>query len=366
MSVTHNIKSKATELGFDFVGIAAAGPLSHTDAFTDWLSKGYHGEMEWLGRDPQRRINPENVLPGARSVVVVGWSYFIENPPLEIWNDPARGRIARYAWGPDYHDVITPKVAELADFIRNEAGRETGARYYVDTGPVLEREWAARAGVGFIGKNSLLINPSHGSMVFLSEILTTAELEPSGAAVEGGAQLPFRDELGQEKIGSCGSCRRCLDVCPTHAFPAPYILNGQKCISYLTIELKGSIPKDLRPKMGNWIYGCDECQSICPWVHRYSKPNERPFLDFDPDWAVPNLLELMVLDDEGFRERFKKTPIKRTKRRGLLRNVAVALGNWGSNEALPVLEKALSDSEPLIVEHAHWALAAIRSPKLKM
>ena len=225
---------------------------------------------------------------------------------------------------------------------------------------MLERAWAARAGVGFIGKNSLLINPAYGSLVFLGEILTTAELEPSLSADDKGASLRFEDSFGNEKTATCGACQRCLTVCPTHAFPAPYVLDSQRCISYLTIELKGSIPVDLRPKMGNWIYGCDACQSICPWVHRYSKPNERPFLEYDVELVAPRLLELMQLDDEAFRKRFRKTPMKRTKRRGLLRNAAVALGNWGSVEAQAVLERAVKEEESLIAEHAAWALAQIQ------
>jgi epoxyqueuosine reductase len=311
--------------------------------------------MAWLAKDPERRSDTRQVVEGALSVVTVGVSYYAEEPPDEVWDDPSRGRIARYAWGPDYHDVMTPMVQDLSSFIRREAGDGTNARYYVDTGPVLERSVAADAGLGFIGKNSLLIHPSYGSYVLLGEIITNVELTHDEPARSEGAMLPLPD--GRE--GTCGSCRRCLDVCPTHAFPAPYILDSRLCISYLTIELKGPIPEALRPLMKNWVFGCDECQTVCPWVKRYAKRREDSFLRFEPDECAPSLLALMDLDDARFRDRFRRTPVQRTKRRGLLRNAAVALGNWGDAAAKPVLERALRDSEPLVKEHVQWALDRI-------
>ncbi len=361
MSLTERLKEKAYDLGFDLIGVAPAGRASHAGAFRDWLAQGYAAEMGWLGRDPERREDVRYVLPGARSVIAVGLSYFVLDPPAELWNDPARGRIARYAWGQDYHDVMLPRLVELAAFIEREAGQETQQRVYVDTGPVLERDFAAQAGLGFIGKNSLLIHPGLGSYLFLGEILTNLELEYDEGAADGGANCRF-DPPGQaKKSGTCGRCTRCLDICPTHALPAPYILDSRRCISYLTIELKTAIPEELRPLLGNWIFGCDACQSICPWVRRYSRPGGgADFLRYDPDWVAPKLVDLMSLDEPAFRARFKDSPLLRPRRRGLLRNVAVALGNWGHPEALPVLEQALQDPEPLIREHAGWAIGRIK------
>lgn len=339
------IRDHALQLGFDVVGFAPAQRAPRSTDYFNWLEQGRHGEMGWLARDPERRADPQRVVPGARSMVIVGLSYFVADPPDELWNDPLRGRIARYAWGRDYHDVVLPMLVELSRFIEKDAGHAMLSRAYVDTGPVLEREHAARAGLGFIGKNSLLIHPKMGSYLFLGEILTDLDVEP--------------DASTPEPAGTCGSCRRCQDICPTHAFPAPYILDSRLCISYLTIELKTAIPADLRPLMKNWIYGCDECQSICPWVKQYAQPGAKRFLAFDPDRFAPRLVDLMQLDESGFRERYGDTPIVRTKRRGLLRNAAVALGNAGDASALPALEKALADAEPLVREHARWAMEQI-------
>ncbi|HXV42429.1 MAG TPA: QueG-associated DUF1730 domain-containing protein [Anaerolineae bacterium] len=371
MSLTQRIKEKAYSLGFDLIGIAPAGRAPHAEAYHRWLAQGYAAEMSWLAREPHRREDPRQVWPGAQSVVVVGLSYFVLDPPAELWHDPSRGRIARYAWGLDYHEAMLPRLRELGDFVEKEVGLTINRRPYVDTGPVLERDFAAQAGLGFIGKNTLLINPKIGSYLFLGEILVDVELEYDEPAPDGGAScriipsdltgLEDLSGLGTAKrLGTCGNCTRCLNICPTHAFPAPYILNSQRCISYLTIELKGAIPLELRPLMGNWIFGCDECQEICPWVRRYSQPSRQNFLRYDPDWVAPKLVNLMGLDDAAFRARFKGTPILRAKRRGLLRNVAVALGNWGSSEALPVLERALDDPEPLVREHAAWAIERIK------
>lgn len=365
MTLTARIKEKAYNLGFDLIGVAPAAEAPHAGAYRRWLAKGYQAGMGWLGRDPARRSDPRRVVAGAQSVVVVGLSYFVLDPPAEIWNDPSRGRIARYAWGLDYHDVMLPRLRELGDFIDREAGSPRTQRSYVDTGPVLEREFAAQAGLGFIGKNTLLINPRIGSYLFLGEILVDLELEYDDPAPDGGASCRIGPKGESKRVGTCGNCTRCLEICPTHAFPAPYILDSNLCISYLTIELKGSIPLEVRPLLGNWIYGCDACQEVCPWVRRYSRPTRETFLRYDPDQVAPRLIDLMALDEAAFRARFKGSPIKRTKRRGLLRNVAVALGNWGHPAALPILEQALDDPEPLIREHAAWAMAQIRGDESK-
>jgi epoxyqueuosine reductase len=361
MTLSQRLKQKAYDLGFDLIGIAPADRAPHAEAYRRWLNQGHQAEMAWLAREPERREDPRQVLPGAQSVVVVGLSYFILDPPAEAWNDPSRGRIARYAWGLDYHDMMLPRLRELGEFVEREAGQGINRRPYVDTGPILERDFAAQAGLGFIGKNTLLINPKIGSYLFLGEILVNVELEYDEPAPDGGAscQIDLSGPGASKRLGTCGNCTRCLQICPTYAFPAPYILDSNRCISYLTIELKGSIPPELRPLTGNWIFGCDVCQEICPWVRRYSRPTRESFLSCDPDRVAPKLVGLMGLDETGFQARFKGTPILRTKRRGLLRNVAVALGNWGSSEALPVLEQALDDPEPLIREHAAWAIERI-------
>ncbi|MBE7549834.1 MAG: tRNA epoxyqueuosine(34) reductase QueG [Anaerolineales bacterium] len=359
MSFSQRIKEKAFNLGFDLIGLAPADRAPHVEAYHRWLGQGYNAQMTWLSREPERRVDPHQVLPGVQSVVVVGLSYFVLNPPLELWNDPARGRIARYAWGLDYHEVMLPRLRELGDFVEKEASKKVNRRAYVDTGPVLERDFAAQAGLGFIGKNTLLINPNIGSYLFLGEILMDVELDYDEPALDGGASCRLSPVGESKRLGTCGNCTRCLSICPTYAFPAPYILDSNRCISYLTIELKGSVPLELRPLMGNWVFGCDACQEICPWVRRYSRPTRESFLSYDPERVAPRLVDLMGLDDAAFRTRFKGTPLLRSKRRGLLRNVAVALGNWGSPEALPVLEQALQDPEPLVREHARWAIERI-------
>ena len=335
MSLTALIKEKAHDLGFDLIGVAPAERAPHAEAFHRWLTRGYQAGMSWLARNPGRRADPRLVLADAQSVIVVGLSYFALNPPDDLWRDPSRGRIARYAWGADYHELMLPRLRELADFVERETGQAINRRAYTDTGPVLERDFAARAGLGFIGKNTMLIRPGLGSYLFLGEILVDITLEHDS---ESG-QIFTPTPLPQPR-GTCGACTRCLDICPTHAFPAPYILNSNRCISYLTIELKEAIPPELRPLLGNWIFGCDACQEICPWVRRYAQPPRSPLFHYDSERVAPKLVDLISLDEAGFRARFAGTPVSRAKRRGLLRNVAVALGNWGQPEALPALRQA--------------------------
>ncbi len=355
-SLSDTIRGKAIALGFDLVGFAPAGPAPHADSLSEWLAAGYHADMLWLARNRDRRSDPRLVVPDARSAVLVGLSYYVEDPPASIWDDPLRGRVARYAWGPDYHEELLPRLLELKAFIEREGTGTTAGtgtprcRAYVDTGPLMERSWAAKAGLGFIGKNTLLISPKLGSYLYLGGIVTDLELEYDESAEEYDASLG---------TGTCGECKRCLGTCPSHAFPAPYILDSNRCISYLTIELKTSIPAKMRPLMGPWIFGCDACQEVCPWVRQYARPSDNRFLVFDAERFAPDLMELMTLDEDGFRQRYKGTPIKRAKRRGLLRNAAVALGNSGKKEALPVLRQAAEDHEPLVREHAEWAIGVI-------
>ncbi len=379
MSLTEVVKEKAYELDFDLIGIAPARRAPHADAYASWVDSGYAATMGYMARDVVRRQDPRRVLPGARSVVVAGLSYFVADPPADLWNDPSRGRIARYAWGADYHEVMVPRLRQLAEFITRQTRREVQSRLYVDTGPVLERDFAAQAGLGFIGKNTCLINPAMGSYLFLGEILVNLELDYDEPATDSGAQIGFEARQGRainrgggsgfgvsspctRRVATCGACTRCLETCPTRAFSAPYILDSNRCISFLTIELKGSIPLELRPMIGNWIFGCDACQSTCPWPRRFSRPSRLDFLNYDPEQIAPKLLDLISLNDDEFRTRFRQTPLWRVKRRGLLRNVAVALGNWGNPQAVPALRRALDDPEPLIREHAAWALAQISNP----
>ncbi|HWB61726.1 MAG TPA: tRNA epoxyqueuosine(34) reductase QueG [Chthoniobacteraceae bacterium] len=322
----------AKKLGFDICRVAKCGAPPHAGEFEAWLGQGRAGEMAWMERNKERRVNPQLVLPGAKSIIVLGMNYF-QGP-----NDAAP-RIARYAWGDDYHGIIEEKLDALDEFLRGHGGLQ---KCYVDTGPVLERDFAAVAGAGWHGKSTMLINRNLGTWFFLAEILTTLDLE---------ADAPERDH--------CGSCTRCIDACPTAAITAPYQLDARRCISYLTIELKGSIPGELRPLIGDRIYGCDDCLAACPWNRFARQAGETAFAMRDAV-AQMRLRDFLELTDEQFRTLFRKSPIKRIKRRGFLRNVCVALGNVGTPEDLPALEKAALDLEPLICEHARWAVERIR------
>ena len=338
-------------MGFDLAGIAPVGPMSAIKEYQAWLKKGYQGEMTYLARPEAvaRRDDLRRTLPGVRAVVAVGANYHTRPLLPQLGDDPSRGIIASYAWGKDYHDVLTPRLHQLGAFIEAETGH--AYRAYVDTAPLLEREIAARAGLGFAGKNTNLIHPRLGSWIFLGELLLTIELPPRRGE---SAIRPY-----------CGHCTRCLDSCPTAALVAPHTLDARRCISYLTIELKGPIPRELRPLMGNRIFGCDICQEVCPWNQRFARPTAEPAFQPRSDNIAPHLLELIALDEQGFRRRFQDSPVKRSKRRGLLRNVAVALGNWGDPAAVPALTRALNDAEPLIRGHAAWALGRIAAGKAR-
>jgi len=334
------LRQRALELGFDDCRFTTAAPPASAEQFQRWLAQKQHGEMAWLERNAEKRVEPQLVLPGAKSVIVLATSYSSHRPPP---TSRLTGVVARYARFKDYHDVLAERLKMLTGFIDVVADRKVTSLWYVDTGPVLERDLAQRAGLGFVGKHTNLISRKWGNWIFLAEILTTLELEPD---------TPEKNH--------CGSCTRCMAACPTNAITAPFQLDARKCISYLTIELKGSIPVELRPAIGNRIYGCDDCLAACPWNRfaregRLMKPHARD------DLAAPDLVELLQLDEAGFKSRFAGTPMLRTKRRGVLRNVCVALGNIGDSAALPALEKAAQDKEPLIAEHARWAIEAIES-----
>lgn len=345
-SLAEKVKEKARELGFSVAGIVGAQPGRTLDAYRRWIAQEYHGQMGYMARPDRvaRRQDLNVILPGVRSIVCVGLDYATLAPPREITDDPGRGRISNYAWGADYHDVMAPRLEELAKWLAAETGAEVRSRAYVDTGAILEREHAAAAGLGFVGKNTMLIMPQRGSWFFLGELLTTLPLvpDPLPAAMPG-----------------CGSCRRCLDACPTNAFPQPYVLDARRCISYLTIELKGWIPRELRPLMGNWVYGCDVCQLVCPFNRFARRTTEPSFYPASWDAVMPPLPALLALDGATFDARFAGSPIKRIRRERLVRNACVAAGNWGSPAALPALLPLLADHSALVRGHAAWAVGQI-------
>ncbi|HVA81450.1 MAG TPA: tRNA epoxyqueuosine(34) reductase QueG [Candidatus Binataceae bacterium] len=322
--------------GFVLIGFAPLRRLDNrAEFFNRWLAEGRQGEMGWLARDPERRFDPRRIDPRLRSVVSLGYPYAAPAIPDIDWRAAMRGRIAAYALGPDYHDTVLARARAVAARLKSERP-DAVTRAYVDTGAVFEREWAAEARIGWFGRNTNLLNRHHGSYFFLAEIFTDAEFEPSGE--------PYREH--------CGTCRQCLDLCPTGALAEGYVIEPRVCISYLTIEHRGPIPAALRAKLGNWIFGCDVCQEVCPWnVSAAGAPD---------DALMPFLPELMALDDDGFRRRFGRSAVARTRRRGLLRNAAVVLGNSGNPDAVVVLARSLGDEiESLVRSHAAWALGRL-------
>jgi epoxyqueuosine reductase len=342
---TDALKSRAFEMGFSLVGITRATPSPHFDASLRWIEAGMHGKMGYLAR-PDREVRRRDlnvILPGVRSMILVGMYYRV-NMPDDLLNDPSRGRIASYAWNLDYHDVVTPMLEDLAAWMRAEYRIDLAHKVYVDTGAILERSHAQQAGMGFVGKNTMLIHPRRGSYFFLGEILTDVEFDTY--------DTPHRETM-------CGSCKRCLTACPTDAFPQPYVLNARRCISYHTIENKGYIDHDLRRDFGNWIYGCDVCQDVCPW-QRFTQTTDHPaYHPADFEAAAPPLIVLLALTDSSFKERYRHSPIYRIKRARLVRNACIAAGNWGSPEALPHLLRLMQDESPLVRAHAAWAYAQI-------
>ncbi len=325
------LKSRARELGFDPVGITRLGAAGTFEAFDRWLERGYAGEMTYLSRGAVRRRDTTLPLAGARSAIVVA---------LDYGGKQAAGPIARYARGADYHDVMMARLDELRRHVEHECGHAVTAKPYVDTGPILERDLAQRAGLGWIGKNTNLINPGRGSFFFLGTLLLDLELEPD---------LPFEADR-------CGTCTRCLEACPTDAFVEPRVLDATKCISYLTIEHRTEIAPALRPLMGELIYGCDICQDVCPWNHRFASETPDAALAPRAENVDPEPRDLLALTEAQYRERFQGTAITRAKRRGLARNAAIALGNRRKPGDGAALTAALEDPDPLVRSHAAWAL----------
>ena len=353
------IRQRARELGFDDCRFTTAAAPASADKFQDWLAEKRHGEMAWLERTASKRIDPQKVLPGARSMIVLAANYgtrverresrardFTQRDdahPSTLDPRLSTALIARYARFDDYHELLGGRLKQLTQFVNQLGGAETHSLWYVDTGPLLERDFAQRAGIGFIGKHTNVISRRFGNWILLAEIVTTLELEPDA---------PEKNH--------CGNCTRCIEACPTRAITAPFQLDARLCISYLTIELKGPIPVALRPAIGNRIFGCDDCLAVCPW-NRFAREGQLMKEHARPDLDAPDLMELLQLDEAGFKSRFAGTPILRTKRRGWLRNVCVALGNVGDQSALPALSQAAKDSEPLIAEHARWAMERIQA-----
>ena len=342
LTLTQQIQARANKLGFELVGITPAAQSETIARYRQWIENGYAGKMDYLEKHLPLKVDVRQLLTEAKSVISLAMNYYTLDPPKALAEDPARGQISRYAWGDDYHDVIRQRLSELVDFIKKIAETELKTRVCVDTAPVIEREYAQKAGIGWIGKNTNLIHWRSGSWYFLAEVLINIDLESDTA--------PLR--------GSCGTCTRCIEACPTDAIIEPNLLDSRLCISYLTIELKESIPKALRPKIGNLIFGCDICQEVCPWNSKAVPTDEPAFQPRDGN-LMPKLLSLIGMTQQEFSRRFKGSPIKRTKRRGFLRNVLVAIGNWGEPRAIPALKGALTDDEPLVRSHAAWALGKI-------
>jgi epoxyqueuosine reductase len=358
------LKRQAHALGFELAGIAPATPADGFERLRDWLARGFAGEMGYLHRHAEARRAPSSILPAVRSVVMLGMNYAAGPPsppqppspregeggaglppPLPPWErgpggegGPPLGKVARYARGPDYHDVLRERLQRLLAWLQAERPGCRG-RGVVDTAPLLERDYARRAGLGWVGKNTMLIDKRRGSYLFLAALLTDVELRPDAP----------------HEASHCGTCTACLEACPTGAFAGPGMLDARRCISYLTIELRGPVPEGLRAGLGDWLFGCDVCQEVCPW-NRKAPAAAFPARD---DLEALDPAELLGLSEEEFRHRFRGTPLMRPRRAGLLRNAALVLGNVGGPDALPALRRALADEEPLVREAAAWAVARI-------
>ncbi len=334
------VKSLALSLGFDRVGITDAAPFDRDEvAATQRVRDGLMDGLPWYTEERVHRMNrPELLLEDARSVISMAANYNTGPPPAPEY---PRGKVARYAWGRDYHNVIKGRLRRFVRELPDVAGHPVRTRYFVDDGPMNDRAAAERSGVGWFGKNTNILTPTHGSWVFLAQVVTDLDLKPDP---------PLKK--------TCGECIRCIPACPTDAIVAPYVIDNRKCISFLTIELRGPIPRELRPLMGDWVFGCDICQEVCP-VNRKAVLSAEPDFVKRHDFDAPELIPLLDLDDDAFRKRFEGSPIRRAKREGLQRNVCVALGNIGDPVAVTALAAALESDSPLVRSHAAWALGQI-------
>jgi epoxyqueuosine reductase len=334
---------EAQTLGFDCIGVTTPDAIGHVGKYLrEFLDAGAHGDMDWLAAQPERRMDPRVLWPGVRSIVMLGFNYGPDESPLEILKARTRGAISAYAQGDDYHDVIKKRLKALARWLAAASGEEV--KVFIDTAAVMEKPLAQAAGLGWQGKHTNLVSREFGSWLFLGAILTTAELEPD-----------------EPEADHCGNCSRCLDVCPTRAFPAPYQLDARRCIAYLTIEHKGHIPVEFRAPIGNRVFGCDDCLAVCPW-NKFAEATRLTKLQALPSTASPPLADLLGLDDAAFRRRFAGTPVKRTGRDRVVRNALIAAGNSGDRSLLPAVEALLDDPSPLVRAMAVWALQQLADP----
>ncbi len=363
LALTSALKDWALELGFYAAAIAPVGPSPDHDRYAAWVEAGHGGAMAYLARHTEPKADPRLLLPEAQSLILVGLSYAWPVDP-GLRRDPSRGQIAAYALGDDYHEVMREALIDLDGWLRAQTGRSSHGRVFVDSAPVLERSWALQAGLGFIGKNTCLIRPGLGSYLFLGGLLVPEHLAYDPPPQRMSPGRPDDEEqspqwlLASGRTGACGRCTRCLDACPTGAFVSPHLLDARRCISYLTIELRQEIPEVLRPGLGNWVFGCDVCQEVCPW-NRRAPAAAHPRLQPHPDRLSPPLIELLALDRQAFADRFRGSPVLRAKWEGFLRNVCVAAGNWGDPAAGEALAMHLHDSPPLVAGHAAWALGQL-------
>ncbi len=338
-SLTECIREEARRLGFFKMGVVAAAPLPWSRHFDSWLAEGMQGEMDYLVRQSGKRKDPALVMNDIRSILVLAMNYYSDGEPS---GNPLQGRISKYARGADYHPVMSGRMSSLLDFILQKDPRARGL-FYADTGPAMEKVWGAHSGLGWMGKHSNLITREEGSWFFVGVILLNLELD---------YDIKERDH--------CGTCSRCIQACPTGAIVAPYVVDARRCISYLTIELKGSIPRNLRPLIGNRVFGCDDCQEVCPW-NRFAVPTTEPAFLPQAGNEPADLARLALTSAEEFSDGFRNSPVRRAKRDGFVRNVVVALGNSRKAEAVPALVRALGDASTLVRGHAAWALGQIGS-----
>ncbi|MGD8813126.1 MAG: tRNA epoxyqueuosine(34) reductase QueG [Anaerolineales bacterium] len=337
------LKAEARRIGFDLVGVTSPDPPPHFEVYEQWLHAGRHGAMRYLASERARehRRDPRRIMPQCRSILVLASNYHTSPDPEERSSE---ARVAAYARGDDYHDVFQERLAGLMGFIQADVGHTVEYRIYTDTGPLLEKELAQRAGLGWIGKNTCLIHPQMGSYFLLAEILLDLDLPPDD---------PFSHDR-------CGSCRRCLDACPTGCILPNRTLDASRCLSYLTIELKEAIPRESRTALGNWVFGCDICQQVCPWNQRFARTKQDPPFQSRPFLESPNLTAFLELDEEGFREELQGSPLKRAKRRGLMRNAAIVAGNTGAKRYVSALVHILREDPHVVLRsHAAWALGEI-------
>ena len=341
MSLRARIERQALTAGFDTIGIArvADEPAETATRLAEFIAAGRHGDMDWMADTAERRGHPAKLWPEAQTAIILGLSYAPEHDPLAVLLERWRGAVSIYAQGRDYHEIVKPRLKQVARALVQETGAEV--KVFVDTAPLMEKPLGQRAGLGWQGRHTNLVSRTHGSWLFLGAILTTANIPPDP---------PEADH--------CGSCRRCLDICPTAAFPAPYQLDSRRCISYLTIEHKGPIDRELRPLMGNRIYGCDDCLAVCPW-NKFAVAARETRLKARPETDNPPLAELLMLDDAAFRQRFAGTPVKRTGRNRFLRNVLIAAGNSGDAGLVSRIRPLLGDPSPLVRGAAVWALGRL-------